>query len=133
MVIWVMKIFFCIVLLCILATSSYYLLLLLNPYHFCPLLCHLCMKFSPGVSLFLEDISSLSHSVVFLHFFPLIAEVRQLRLPLSVAGRNYPISEVRGRSWEDPMPEGWRPRGVTPHLRSGSAAKTARLQWHRNG
>ena len=37
-VIWVMKIFFWIFLLCILATSSYYLLLLLGPYHFCPLL-----------------------------------------------------------------------------------------------
>ena len=30
---------FCIVLLCILATSSSYLLLLLGPYHFCSLLC----------------------------------------------------------------------------------------------
>ena len=38
-VIWVIKIFFCIVLLCIVANSSEYLLLLLGPYHFCPLLC----------------------------------------------------------------------------------------------
>ena len=30
--------YFCIVLLCILVTSSYYLLLLLGPYNFCPLL-----------------------------------------------------------------------------------------------
>ena len=30
---------------------------------------HLCMKCSLGVSNFLEEISSLSHSVVFLHFF----------------------------------------------------------------
>ena len=30
---------FCIVLLCILDTFSWYLLLLLGPYHFCPLLC----------------------------------------------------------------------------------------------
>ena len=29
------------------------------------------------------------------------------------------MSEVRGRSWKDPMSEGWRPRGVTPRLRSG--------------
>ena len=29
------------------------------------------------------------------------------------------MSEVRGRSLEDPMPEGRRPRGVTPCLRSG--------------
>ena len=29
---------------------------------------------------------------------------------LSAAERSYPTSEVRGRSREDPMPEGWRPR-----------------------
>ena len=46
---------------------------------------------------------------------------------LSVAERSYPTSEVRGRSWEDPMPEGRRPRGVTPCLRSGAAAESARL------
>ena len=33
---------------------------------------------------------------------------------LSMAKRSYPMSEVRGRSWEDPMPEGRRPIGVTP-------------------
>ena len=38
------------------------------------------------------------------------------------------MSEVRGKSWEDPMCEGQWPRGVTPHLRSESA----RLQWCRN-
>ena len=32
------------------------------------------MKYSLGISHFLEDISSLSHSVVFLYFFVLIAE-----------------------------------------------------------
>ena len=41
---------------------------------------------------------------------------------LSVAERSYPTSEVRGRSPEDPMPEGQRPRGVTPHPRPGAAA-----------
>ena len=46
---------------------------------------------------------------------------------LSVAERSYPTSKVRGRSREDPMPEGPRPRGVTPHLSSGAAAETARL------
>ena len=46
---------------------------------------------------------------------------------LSEAERSHPTSEVRGRSWEDPMPEGRWPRGVTPHLRSGAAAKSARL------
>ena len=43
------------------------------------------------------------------------------------------MSEVKGRSREDPMPEGRRPRGVTPHPRSGAAAKSARLRQHRNG
>ena len=36
-------------------------------YHFCPLLVHLCMKSSLGISNFLEEISSLSHPIVFLH------------------------------------------------------------------
>ena len=31
------------------------------------------------------------------------------------------------------MPEGWRPRGVTPHPRSGAAAESARLRERRNG
>ena len=52
---------------------------------------------------------------------------------LSVAERSYPTSEVRGRSWEDPMPEGRRPRGVTPRLRSRAAAESARLRQRRNG
>ena len=45
------------------------------PYHFCPLFCaYLCMKCSLGISNFLEEISSLSHSTVFLYFFALITE-----------------------------------------------------------
>ena len=52
---------------------------------------------------------------------------------LSAAERSYPTSEVRGRSWEDPMPEGRRPRGVTPRPRSGAAAESTRLRWRRNG
>ena len=35
---------------------------------------HLCMKCSLGISNFLEEISSLSHSVAFLYIFALIAE-----------------------------------------------------------
>ena len=35
---------------------------------------HLCMKCSLGISNFLEEIPSLSHSVVFLYFFALITE-----------------------------------------------------------
>ena len=42
------------------------------------------------------------------------------------------MSEVRGRSREDPMPEGQRPRGVTLHPRSGAAAKSTRLRPRRN-
>ena len=43
------------------------------------------------------------------------------------------MSEVRGRSREDPMPEGRQPRGVTPRPRSGAAAESARLRRCRNG
>ena len=41
----------------------------------------------------------------------------------SAAQRSHPTSEVRGRSREDPMPEGRWPRGATPHPRSGGAAE----------
>ena len=47
---------------------------------------------------------------------------RRLRRRTSATERNYPTSKVRGRSREDPMPEGWRPRGATPRPRSGAAA-----------
>ena len=40
----------------------------------------------------------------------------------NMAERSYPTSEARGRSREDPMPEGRWPRGVTPRPRSGAAA-----------
>ena len=52
---------------------------------------------------------------------------------LTVAEKSYPMSEVRGRNREDSMPEGWRPRRVTPRPRSGAAAESARLQRRRNG
>ena len=48
--------------------------LLWKIYHFSPLLCSFCMKCSLGISNFLKEISSLSHSFVFLYFFALIAE-----------------------------------------------------------
>ena len=73
MVIWLLKIFFCIV-LCILGTFSYYLLLLLGPYHFFIYCSHLFMSFPLGISGFLEEISSLLQSIVFLYVFALIAE-----------------------------------------------------------
>ena len=63
------EVLFCIVLLCILITSSYYLLLLLGPYYFCPLLCPFCMECLLEIFNFLDEISSLSHSIVFLYFF----------------------------------------------------------------
>ena len=44
---------------------------MLGPYHFCPLSSPSCIKCSLGISNFLEEISSLSHSVVFLDFFAL--------------------------------------------------------------
>ena len=50
----------------------------------------------------------------------------------SRAERSHPTSEVRGRSREDPIPEGRRPRGVTPGQRPGAAAESARLQQRRN-
>ena len=34
---------------------------------------HLCMKCSPGISNFLEEISSLSHSILFIYFFALFS------------------------------------------------------------
>ena len=54
--------------------SNSHIHLLLGPYHLCPLLSPFCMKCSLGISNFLEEISSLSHSIVFLCFFALIAE-----------------------------------------------------------
>ena len=39
------------------------------------------MKFSLGISNFLEEISSLSHSIVFLYFFALITEEIFLNSP----------------------------------------------------
>ena len=52
---------------------------------------------------------------------------------LSAAERSHPTSEVRGRSREDPKPEGRQPRGVTPRLRSGAAAESTILRQRKNG
>ena len=49
-------------------------MLLLGPYHFCPLSSPSCMKCFLGISNFLKEISSLSYSIVFLYFFALIPE-----------------------------------------------------------
>ena len=54
---------------------------------------------------------------------------------LSTAKRSYPTSKVRGRSQEEPMPEGRRPRGVTPHPRpevmAGRSNHTSKEWWLR--
>ena len=50
------------------------MVLLLGPYHFCFYGAHLCIKCPLGVSNFLEEISSLSHSDVFLYLFALITD-----------------------------------------------------------
>ena len=71
MVIWVIKTFFCIFLLCILTH-------LLSLFCFCWVLtvsdlyyAHPCIKCSLNISNFLEEISSLSHSIAFLYFLAL--------------------------------------------------------------
>ena len=46
---------------------------------------------------------------------------------LSTAERIFPTSEVRGRSWEEHMPERRMPRGVTPRQRSGAETKSAMM------
>ena len=48
---------------------------------------------------------------------------REVDVGAGAAERSYPMSEVRGKSQEDPMPVGRQPRGVTPHPRSGAAAE----------
>ena len=52
----------------------YSLLLLLGPYHFCPLVSPSLHEMILCISNFLEEISSISHSIVFLYFFALITE-----------------------------------------------------------
>ena len=70
MIIWFIKIF--------LYSSVYFCHLFLiycaslGPYHFCHYCACLCLKCSLGISNFLVEISSLSHSIVFLYFFALI-------------------------------------------------------------
>ena len=74
MIILVVKIFFVQFFCVFLAPLLNYLLLLLGPYHFCPLSSPSLHEMFLGISDFLEEIPSLSHSVVFLYFFALMAE-----------------------------------------------------------
>ena len=91
---------------------------------------------------YLASITSHIHSWVFLlwlhpfilsGYFSTDLQAAETPSALSVDERSYPTSEVRGRSQEDPMPEGRQPRGVTPRPRSGAVAENARLQRRRNG
>ena len=107
------------------------------------------MKCSFGISDFLEEISSLSHSVVFLYFFALTGALsaggcaRRAKCgrekPPHVRGqgqkpggpharraaakRSYPTSEVRGSGREyETATEQERPRGATLRRRPGALA-----------
>ena len=51
--------------------------------------------------------------------------IRIERVADSAAERSYPTSEVRGRSQEDPMPEGLRPRGIGGRKKRGRQ----RMRW----
>ena len=74
MIIWVMKIFFvqffCVFLLPFLSISFFCWVHTISVLY----QTHLCLKYSIDISNFLEEISSLPQSVVFLYFFTLIAE-----------------------------------------------------------
>ena len=79
MIIWVLKIFFFLFFLYSSYVYSCHLFLISSAsLRSIPFLrvyrAHLCMKCSLGNYNFLEEISSLSHSVVFLYFFALITE-----------------------------------------------------------
>ena len=50
----------------------------------------------------------------FYHYLWFLFSIAAAPGALSAAERNYPTSEVRGRSWEDPMPEGQRPKRSYP-------------------
>ena len=72
-VIWIIKIFFCILLLCILLVFLLFSASV-RSMPFCPLLCPSLCEIFPWYLNSPEEISSLSHSTVFLCFFALIPE-----------------------------------------------------------
>ena len=83
MFIWVMNFFlfffclfvcFCIVLLCILPPPLYIFCICWVHAIFVLYCAHLCMKCSLGISDFLDETSSYSHSIIFLYFFALMIE-----------------------------------------------------------
>ena len=68
-IIWVVKIFFVQFFCVFLPPLLNIFCFLLGPYHFYPLLCPSLHEMFPCISNFLEEISSVSHSIVFLYFF----------------------------------------------------------------
>ena len=74
MIIWVVKIFFCTVFLCILAHLFLISSASVRSIPFLSFIEPIFSKNVPLVSNFFEEISSLSHSIIFLYFFVLITE-----------------------------------------------------------
>ena len=79
------SIFFCLTLyvpLWYVLLFLYITLMIWYPFPWCYFYCaYLCMKYSPGISNFLEEISRHSHSIIFLYFFALITEATFLISP----------------------------------------------------
>ena len=83
MTIWVVKIF-SVQFFCVFLPPLLYIFCFCEVHSVSVLYCAcLCMKCSLGVSTFLEEISSLSHSIVFFYFFALITEEGFLISPCS--------------------------------------------------
>ena len=74
MIIWVVKIFFCTVFLCILAHLFLISSASVRSIPFLSFIEPIFSKNVPLVSNFFEEISNLSHSIIFLYFFVLITE-----------------------------------------------------------
>ena len=71
------------------------------PYHFCPLSSPPLYEMFFGISDFLEEISILSHSVVFFYFFALIAEEGFLISSCYSSPRYTPWKQTVTLCWED--------------------------------
>ena len=52
------------------------------------------MKCSHGISNFLEEISSLSHSIIFLYFFALITEEKEFFIQMGIQKRVYFLGQI---------------------------------------
>ena len=76
-----MKIFFFVQFFCVFLPPLLNIFCFFRSIPFLSLLCLSCMKCSLAISNFLDEISSLSHSIVFLYFFVLITEKGFLIFP----------------------------------------------------